>query len=174
MDNPAISHLIPAPLQNKKEVLFGNMPEIYHFHKRWMSAIWLSLMIPALWLDILLAIEHNQHFNHSSSLSFLFHDFAVSRTFLRELEQYTNCPELVGRCFLERVSESWDLQRRDVNPAGLMRFPWIQIVCTRFLRWQTCRSMRSTVTTSLALKASGGSAQTVPSSRWTDRQTFWF
>lgn len=34
MDNPAMVHLIPAPLQNKKEVLFGNMPEIYHFHKR--------------------------------------------------------------------------------------------------------------------------------------------
>lgn len=25
------------------------------------------------------------------------------RTFLRELEQYTDCPELVGRCFLQRV-----------------------------------------------------------------------
>lgn len=34
MDNAAMAHLIPAPLQNKKEVLFGNMPEIYHFHKR--------------------------------------------------------------------------------------------------------------------------------------------
>nr|XP_020465015.1 guanine nucleotide exchange factor DBS-like isoform X2 [Monopterus albus] len=60
MDNPAMSHLIPAPLQNKKEILFGNMPEIYHFHKR---------------------------------------------TFLRELEQYTDCPELVGRCFLERMTD---------------------------------------------------------------------
>ncbi|XP_044221762.1 guanine nucleotide exchange factor DBS isoform X4 [Thunnus albacares] len=60
MDNPAMAHLIPAPLQNKKEVLFGNMPEIYHFHKR---------------------------------------------TFLRELEQYTDCPELVGRCFLERMTD---------------------------------------------------------------------
>lgn len=28
------------------------------------------------------------------------------RTFLRELEQYTDCPELVGRCFLQRVRES--------------------------------------------------------------------
>ncbi|XP_038576800.1 guanine nucleotide exchange factor DBS isoform X2 [Micropterus salmoides] len=60
MDNPAMVHLIPTPLQNKKEVLFGNMPEIYHFHKR---------------------------------------------TFLRELEQYTDCPELVGRCFLERMTD---------------------------------------------------------------------
>ncbi|XP_070831597.1 guanine nucleotide exchange factor DBS isoform X6 [Chaetodon trifascialis] len=60
MDNPAMLHLIPAPLQNKKEVLFGNMPEIYHFHRR---------------------------------------------TFLRELEQYTDCPELVGRCFLQRMTD---------------------------------------------------------------------
>ena len=28
------------------------------------------------------------------------------RTFLKELEAYTDCPELVGRCFLERVSTS--------------------------------------------------------------------
>ncbi|XP_076026234.1 guanine nucleotide exchange factor DBS isoform X2 [Genypterus blacodes] len=60
MENPAMAHLMPAPLQNKKEVLFGNMPEIYHFHKR---------------------------------------------TFLRELEQYTDCPQLVGRCFLERMTD---------------------------------------------------------------------
>ncbi|XP_034549969.1 guanine nucleotide exchange factor DBS isoform X1 [Notolabrus celidotus] len=60
MDNPAMVPLMPAPLQNKKEVLFGNMPEIYHFHKR---------------------------------------------TFLRELEQYTDCPELVGHCFLERMTD---------------------------------------------------------------------
>uniref|UniRef100_A0A1A8LUH8 MCF.2 cell line derived transforming sequence-like n=1 Tax=Nothobranchius pienaari TaxID=704102 RepID=A0A1A8LUH8_9TELE len=60
MDNASLSHLIPPNLQNKKEVLFGNMPEIYHFHKR---------------------------------------------TFLRELEQYTDCPELVGRCFLERMTD---------------------------------------------------------------------
>lgn len=34
MDNPAMAHLIPHTLQNKKDVLFGNMPEIYQFHKR--------------------------------------------------------------------------------------------------------------------------------------------
>ncbi|XP_037095052.1 guanine nucleotide exchange factor DBS-like isoform X2 [Syngnathus acus] len=60
MDNAAMAHLIPTHLQNKKEVLFGNMPEIYHFHKR---------------------------------------------TFLRELELYADCPELVGRCFLERMTD---------------------------------------------------------------------
>lgn len=28
---------------------------------------------------------------------------SLSRIFLRELENYLDCPELVGRCFLERV-----------------------------------------------------------------------
>ncbi|KAM3584893.1 uncharacterized protein V6R79_001935 [Siganus canaliculatus] len=60
MDNPAMAHLIPNTLLSKKDVLFGNMPEIYQFHKR---------------------------------------------TFLKELEAYTDCPELVGRCFLERMKD---------------------------------------------------------------------
>ncbi|XP_057388994.1 guanine nucleotide exchange factor DBS isoform X1 [Balaenoptera acutorostrata] len=60
MDNPLMTHLISTGLQNKKDVLFGNMEEIYHFH---------------------------------------------NRIFLRELENYIDCPELVGRCFLERVEE---------------------------------------------------------------------
>ncbi|XP_009675579.2 probable guanine nucleotide exchange factor MCF2L2 isoform X4 [Struthio camelus] len=34
MDNPSLVHLIPSALQNKKEVLFGNLPEIYDFHNR--------------------------------------------------------------------------------------------------------------------------------------------
>ncbi|XP_048090534.1 guanine nucleotide exchange factor DBS isoform X16 [Alosa alosa] len=60
MDSPAMAHLMPNTLVNKKDILFGNMHEIYQFHKR---------------------------------------------TFLRELEAYTDCPELVGRCFLERMAD---------------------------------------------------------------------
>ncbi|XP_019733971.1 guanine nucleotide exchange factor DBS isoform X3 [Hippocampus comes] len=60
MDNPSMAHLIPSMLLNKKDILFGNMSEIYEFHKR---------------------------------------------TFLKDLEAYTNCPELVGRCFLERMKD---------------------------------------------------------------------
>ncbi|XP_029306416.1 guanine nucleotide exchange factor DBS isoform X4 [Cottoperca gobio] len=60
MDNPAMAHLIPSTLLSKKVTLFGNMSEIYQFHKR---------------------------------------------TFLKELEAYTDCPELVGRCFLERMKD---------------------------------------------------------------------
>lgn len=37
MDNPAMAHLIPSTLLSKKDVLFGNMPEIYQFHKRFAS-----------------------------------------------------------------------------------------------------------------------------------------
>uniref|UniRef100_A0A8C5VJ41 MCF.2 cell line derived transforming sequence like n=1 Tax=Microcebus murinus TaxID=30608 RepID=A0A8C5VJ41_MICMU len=60
MDNPLMTHLISTDLHNKKDVLFGNMEEIYHFH---------------------------------------------NRIFLRELETYADCPELVGRCFLERMED---------------------------------------------------------------------
>ncbi|XP_043926586.1 guanine nucleotide exchange factor DBS-like isoform X2 [Protopterus annectens] len=60
LDNPEVLHLIPSALQNKKEVLFGNLPEIYEFHKR---------------------------------------------TFLKELENCAENPELIGICFLKRKEE---------------------------------------------------------------------
>ncbi|KAM3934257.1 guanine nucleotide exchange factor DBS [Leptodactylus fuscus] len=60
MENPLVTHLLSPALLNKKDVLFGNMEEIYHFH---------------------------------------------NRIFLRELENYTDYPELVGRCFLERMED---------------------------------------------------------------------
>ncbi|XP_072474451.1 probable guanine nucleotide exchange factor MCF2L2 isoform X2 [Notamacropus eugenii] len=34
MDNPELNHLIPVALQNKKEILFGNLHEIHEFHNR--------------------------------------------------------------------------------------------------------------------------------------------
>ncbi|KAJ7324725.1 hypothetical protein JRQ81_017745 [Phrynocephalus forsythii] len=34
MDNPDLIHLIPSAVLNKKEVLFGNLSEIYEFHNR--------------------------------------------------------------------------------------------------------------------------------------------
>ncbi|XP_042717349.2 guanine nucleotide exchange factor DBS isoform X1 [Chrysemys picta bellii] len=60
MDNPLMMHLISPGLLNKKDILFGNMEEIYHFH---------------------------------------------NRIFLKELENYIEYPELVGRCFLERMED---------------------------------------------------------------------
>ncbi|NXY68140.1 MCF2L factor, partial [Glareola pratincola] len=39
MDNPNLVHLIPSALQNKKDILFGNLPEIYEFHNRHVGAV---------------------------------------------------------------------------------------------------------------------------------------
>ncbi|XP_051803536.1 guanine nucleotide exchange factor DBS isoform X7 [Acanthochromis polyacanthus] len=60
MNNAELSHLIPPSLENKRDVLFGNLPEIYEFH---------------------------------------------NRTFLMELENCAEKPELVGTCFLKRKEE---------------------------------------------------------------------
>ncbi|KAM7388777.1 hypothetical protein PAMP_024927 [Pampus punctatissimus] len=60
LDNSELSHLIPPTLENKRDVLFGNLPQIYEFH---------------------------------------------NRTFLRELENCAEKPELVGTCFLKRKEE---------------------------------------------------------------------
>ncbi|KAM9740393.1 proto-oncogene DBL isoform 4-T4 [Menidia menidia] len=34
MDNPVLSGLLPPTLRSKRNILFGNMPEIYNFHSR--------------------------------------------------------------------------------------------------------------------------------------------
>ncbi|KAJ3589107.1 hypothetical protein NHX12_009955 [Muraenolepis orangiensis] len=34
MEDPAVASLLPATLRNQKDLLFGNMPEIYQFHSR--------------------------------------------------------------------------------------------------------------------------------------------
>ncbi|GAA6226211.1 guanine nucleotide exchange factor DBS-like [Lates japonicus] len=60
LDNSELSHLTPPSLENKRDVLFGNLPEIYEFH---------------------------------------------NKTFLRELEDCIEKPELVGTCFLKRKEE---------------------------------------------------------------------
>ncbi|XP_035799562.2 guanine nucleotide exchange factor DBS isoform X3 [Amphiprion ocellaris] len=60
MNNAELSHLLPPSLENKRDVLFGNLPEIYEFH---------------------------------------------NRTFLMELENCAEKPELVGTCFLKRKEE---------------------------------------------------------------------
>uniref|UniRef100_A0A671MYV6 Guanine nucleotide exchange factor DBS-like n=1 Tax=Sinocyclocheilus anshuiensis TaxID=1608454 RepID=A0A671MYV6_9TELE len=60
LDDPELIYLIPPSLENKKEVLFGNLPEIYVFHQK---------------------------------------------TFLKELENSVEKPELVGTCFLKRKEE---------------------------------------------------------------------
>ncbi len=34
MDNPSLAPLLPTSLHNKRDVLFGNLPDIYNFHSR--------------------------------------------------------------------------------------------------------------------------------------------
>lgn len=34
MDNPSLASVLPASLRNKRDVLFGNLPDIYNFHSR--------------------------------------------------------------------------------------------------------------------------------------------
>ncbi|XP_055363751.1 guanine nucleotide exchange factor DBS isoform X4 [Betta splendens] len=58
--NSKLSHLIPPSLENKRDVLFGNLPEICEFH---------------------------------------------NKTFLRDLENCAEKPEVVGTCFLKRKEE---------------------------------------------------------------------
>lgn len=36
MDNPEMFDLMPPLLRNKKDVLFGNMAEIYEFHNKYV------------------------------------------------------------------------------------------------------------------------------------------
>ncbi|KAJ8409457.1 hypothetical protein AAFF_G00228580 [Aldrovandia affinis] len=60
LDSAELSHLVPTALEDKKEVLFGNLSEIYEFH---------------------------------------------NRTFLKELENCIENPELVGTCFLKRKED---------------------------------------------------------------------
>lgn len=34
LENTELTHLIPPSLENKRDVLFGNLPEIFEFHNR--------------------------------------------------------------------------------------------------------------------------------------------
>lgn len=36
MDNPDMFDLMPPLLRNKKDILFGNMAEIYEFHNKYV------------------------------------------------------------------------------------------------------------------------------------------
>lgn len=60
MDNPDMFDLMPPLLRNKKDILFGNMAEIYEFHSKYVIAnlnfSWYYLM--GYWL-----IYHISHTN---------------------------------------------------------------------------------------------------------------
>uniref|UniRef100_A0A8B9FRF1 MCF.2 cell line derived transforming sequence-like 2 n=1 Tax=Amazona collaria TaxID=241587 RepID=A0A8B9FRF1_9PSIT len=73
MDNPNLLHLIPSALQNKKEILFGNLPEIYEFHNRQMlcGSFFLAVNSPSLWRqcgDSIFFQECQRKLDHKLSL----------------------------------------------------------------------------------------------------------
>lgn len=172
LDNSELSHLIPLALQNKRDVLFGNLPEIYDFHNRY-GPLFVGyrqplLLIPLRFIIICWILEcgsarvsetptivlwwgekrnhksckcvkvtmrHNKQWKQGwvfrincnkldrsegwhqipslshSCCCFAFilqlrHSFFLlcPRTFLRELENCVANPEMVGTCFLKRVS----------------------------------------------------------------------
>ncbi|XP_067085567.1 probable guanine nucleotide exchange factor MCF2L2 [Osmerus mordax] len=46
LDNAELSHLIPPALENKRDVLFGNLPEIYEFHNRTLEPVIKETEVP--------------------------------------------------------------------------------------------------------------------------------
>ena len=109
----------------------------------------------------------NQHFRYPGC-AVVCH--FLSRTFLKELENCCEKPELVGICFLKRVrgiwlytlaytAKSWE------NRVALECFFWRGWALVSFPRRKSCRSMRSTARTSRAPKPSGDSVETAFSSR---------
>lgn len=108
MDKPSMAHLLPSTLLSKKDILFGNMPEIYQFHKTYTY----------FYLDLLCFLFKGFLFEFG-----LF--FTASRTFLKELEEYTDCPELVGRCFLERVTKRTFTSTKRFPPEELIEMTFL-------------------------------------------------
>lgn len=95
------------------------MPEIYHFHKRWMSAIWLSLIITGTVTHQSPLINHLL-LTYSFSL-FLFHDFVCFQDVSAGAGAVHRLPR-VGRKVFSREGEWIIILSADVTPAVLMPF----------------------------------------------------
>ncbi|KAF2982839.1 hypothetical protein EK904_008127, partial [Melospiza melodia maxima] len=95
MDNPAMLILLPPVLRNRKDVLFGNMPEIYDFHNKYGAA--------ALLPSPRLILECCSTQSSPCSLLLLVPSPISCRIFLHSLESCLGAPERVGCCFLDRV-----------------------------------------------------------------------
>lgn len=172
-------HLMPAPLQNKKEVLFGNMPEIYHFHRRWRSAICPSLMILTYlcWRHWCSSASGGETWRSASKWLVFFilslslrhlHSFIINMILLfsQDLSEGVGAVHRLPRVGWKVFSTEgeWIIRVSECKYGSIwfLECKWFSLSSSR---WLIYRSMRSTVTTSLAQKAFGGSAQTVPSFR---------
>lgn len=95
MEDPSMSYLLPSALRSQKDVLFGNMPEIYQFHSRQAT--------------------HTHTFNSQAvtelspiQFPFIFLLDYPFRIFLQDLQGCLETPERVGACFLRRVRKHED------------------------------------------------------------------
>ncbi|XP_061559509.1 proto-oncogene DBL-like isoform X2 [Phycodurus eques] len=112
MEDPSMCDLLPSLLRSHKDVLFGNMPQIYQFHsgyRRHPHRIHQPHHVHHLHRVHHLRQPHRLHQIHH--LHLLTADqpgcqhktvFSTSRTFLQDLQRCLDTPERVGRCFLQR------------------------------------------------------------------------
>lgn len=96
MEDPTVAYLLPVALRSQKDVLFGNMPEIYQFHSRQAAHTntQSSQAVPVPFCLFMLI-----------QFPFMFLLVSPYRIFLQDLQSCLETPESVGACFLKRVRE---------------------------------------------------------------------
>ncbi len=143
MDNPAMAHSSPIHCFTRRTSSLGTCLRLYQFHKKWVNPLCLCGVIKL------------KHFLFSLFTLCVFRTFFVNwrrtQTIL-SLWDGVSWREWVG-CYILCCSD-WIHYWIDYSNIIFM-----------FLRWRICRSMRSTVRTSLALSLYGDSALTALSSR---------
>lgn len=113
MDNPAMLILMPPVLRNRKDVLFGNMPEIYDFHNKY-DAGFIPVCIRLISYDDSVP---KVYLAHRCILPLL---PSSCRIFLHSLESCLGAPERVGFCFLDRVGDSFSHIKQAGRPMFLL------------------------------------------------------
>lgn len=96
MEDPSTSNLLPAALRSQKDVLFGNMPEIYQFHSRQDT--------PQTNTHTRTRAQTHLHTHRQGSQAVTLLILpSLFRVFLQDLQRCLETPEMVGSCFLQRV-----------------------------------------------------------------------
>lgn len=114
-----MSDLLPSALHSQKDLLFGNMPEIYQFHSRQSVPTnthtftnththrKLFVLVPPplpLWMLVRIPFWNS-----------------LCRVFLQDLQGCLETPEMVGSCFLQRVRIIGSCQCAEMNLLKTLR-----------------------------------------------------
>ena len=86
-----MSGLLPSALHSQKDLLFGNMPEIYQFHSR--QGPHTHTHTRSLYLSSSSTVQGQFPSTWASPF----------RSFLQDLQGCLETPERVGSCFLQQV-----------------------------------------------------------------------